>query len=123
MLIVVKLKTLSPAGFRGGLKVVGSKTIVPGVVRFSAPSDPLEPLLKLCAPSGEGPTVSIRSPRVQIIRDVRLILHLLYSVKSFLPLRQPQGGDESFASSRSISPVRRWSRLAPTHPQQSPAGC
>jgi len=47
ILIVVKLKTLSPAGFSGGLKVLGLKRTTPGVVRFNAPSAPVEPLLKV----------------------------------------------------------------------------
>jgi hypothetical protein len=44
MLIVVKLKTFSTAGWRPN--VTGSKMTVPGIVRFNAPSAPVEPLLK-----------------------------------------------------------------------------
>src|SRR5262249_30401804 len=47
MFMVVKLNIQSPAGLRGGLKVLGSNIIVPGVVRFNAPSEPFEPLLKV----------------------------------------------------------------------------
>lgn len=47
MVIVVKWKILSPAGFNGGVNLVGSKVTVPGVVRFSAPSAPVDPLLKV----------------------------------------------------------------------------
>jgi hypothetical protein len=46
ILIVVKLKMLSPAGSRP--RATGSKIIVPGVVKFSAPSLPVDPLLN-CA--------------------------------------------------------------------------
>jgi hypothetical protein len=49
MVMVVKWKTLSPSGSSGGFNVAGSKTTVPGVVKFSAPSEPFEPLLKTCA--------------------------------------------------------------------------
>jgi len=47
ILIVVKLKILSPAGFSGGVKVFGSKRTTPGVVRFKAPSAPVDPLLNV----------------------------------------------------------------------------
>jgi hypothetical protein len=46
ILTVVKLKMLSPAGFSPS--VTGSKSIVPGVVKFSAPSLPVDPLLNAC---------------------------------------------------------------------------
>jgi hypothetical protein len=50
MLMVVKLKRLSPAGFNPS--ATGSKSIVPGVVKFSAPSLPVDPLLNVCPKTG-----------------------------------------------------------------------
>ena len=49
IVIVVKLKMFVPDALSGGVSFEGSKVYVPGVVYVSAPSAPVEPLVKLCA--------------------------------------------------------------------------
>jgi hypothetical protein len=46
---VVKLKTFEIVGCSGGVMAGGLNKMVPAVVRFSAPSAPVEPLLNVWA--------------------------------------------------------------------------
>src|SRR5260370_834745 len=81
--MVVKLKMLSPAGLSGGVNVFGSKTYVPGVLKVSAPSAPVEPLLKVCPKAVPHARTAISQQRIDFEAQ------LAFMVVSLFPPAEP----------------------------------